>query len=53
LLRARGREYKALDRSVDVQVLRLRQILEADPSSPRWVKTIWGMGYILVADSEQ
>ncbi|WP_213992630.1 response regulator [Sodalis sp. dw_96] len=53
LTRARGREYKALDRSVDVQVLRLRQILEADPSNPRWVKTIWGMGYILLADSEQ
>ncbi|TKI06104.1 response regulator [Martelella alba] len=53
LTRARGREYKALDRSVDVQVLRLRQILETDPSRPRWVKTIWGMGYILLADSEQ
>lgn len=52
LNRARGREYEALDRSVDVQILRLRQQLEMQPSEPRWLKTVWGMGYMLIADSE-
>jgi DNA-binding response OmpR family regulator len=50
LLRARGRGYDANARSIDVQVLRLRQIIEAQPASPRHIKTIWGLGYMLVAD---
>ncbi|WP_118182694.1 response regulator [Paraburkholderia phosphatilytica] len=50
LARARGRDHDALDRSIDVQVLRLRQIIEADPSKPRYIKTVWGVGYMLVAD---
>ena len=50
LARARGREHDALDRSIDVQVLRLRQIVEDDPSKPRFIKTVWGVGYMLVAD---
>jgi DNA-binding response OmpR family regulator len=53
LARARGREHEALDRSIDVQVLRLRQVVEEDPSKPRFIKTIWGMGYMLVADVER
>ena len=52
LARARGRDHDALDRSIDVQVLRLRQIVEADPSKPRFIKTVWGVGYMLVADVE-
>jgi DNA-binding response OmpR family regulator len=53
LARARGREHEALDRSIDVQILRLRQVVEADPSKPRFIKTVWGMGYMLVADVER
>ncbi|MNT63118.1 Transcriptional regulatory protein OmpR [compost metagenome] len=49
LARARGRDHDALDRSIDVQILRLRQIVEADPSKPRFIKTVWGVGYMLVA----
>jgi len=52
LARARGRDHNALDRSIDVQILRLRQILEEDPSQPRFVKTVWGVGYMLVAGVE-
>ncbi|MCC8394647.1 response regulator [Paraburkholderia sp. MMS20-SJTR3] len=52
LARARGRDHDALDRSIDVQVLRLRQIVEADPSKPRFIKTVWGVGYMLAADVE-
>jgi two-component system phosphate regulon response regulator OmpR len=50
LVRARGRDYEASGRSVDVQVLRLRQIIEDDPSRPRHIKTVWGLGYMLIAD---
>jgi DNA-binding response OmpR family regulator len=50
LARARGRDHDALDRSIDVQVLRLRQIVENDPSKPRFIKTVWGVGYMLIAD---
>jgi len=50
IARTRGREHDALDRSIDVQVLRLRQIIESDPSKPRFIKTVWGVGYMLLAD---
>jgi two-component system, OmpR family, phosphate regulon response regulator OmpR len=52
IARARGRDHDALDRSIDVQVLRLRQIVEDDPSKPRFIKTVWGVGYMLIADIE-
>ncbi|TPQ30145.1 MULTISPECIES: response regulator [Cupriavidus] len=52
LARARGRDHDALDRSIDVQILRLRQIVEDDPSKPRFIKTVWGIGYMLVAGVE-
>ncbi|AOJ01872.1 MULTISPECIES: response regulator [Burkholderia] len=50
--RARGPNYDANTRSVDVQVLRLRQIIEADASAPRHIRTVWGTGYMLVAELE-
>ncbi|WP_347558823.1 response regulator [Robbsia sp. KACC 23696] len=50
LLRARGREYEASERSVDVQVLRIRQLIEDQPAQPRYIKTVWGLGYMLAAD---
>ncbi|OON39743.1 DNA-binding response regulator [Izhakiella australiensis] len=50
MARARGRSYSAQDRSVDVQVLRLRKVIEQDPSAPQWLKTIWGSGYMLTGE---
>lgn len=38
------------DRSIDVQVLRLRRKLEADTSAPRMIRTERSVGYIFVAD---
>ncbi|MDG2520587.1 winged helix-turn-helix domain-containing protein [Caulobacter segnis] len=43
----------AFDRSVDVQVLRLRRKLEADPRRPRLVRTERGVGYVLDAAVER
>jgi two-component system phosphate regulon response regulator OmpR len=47
---AHGREHTATDRSVDVQVLRLRRLIEPDPAKPRFIKTVWGTGYVFVTD---
>ena len=38
------------ERSVDVQITRLRRKIEPDPRSPRYLQTVWGEGYILVPD---
>jgi DNA-binding response OmpR family regulator len=45
---ARGREYDSTDRTIDVQVSRLRKLIEDDPSKPRWLQTVWGLGYVFV-----
>jgi len=47
---ARGRDYSALERSIDVQVSRLRRMLEEDPANPRYIQTVWGLGYVFVPD---
>ncbi|RTL25632.1 MAG: two-component system response regulator OmpR [Burkholderiales bacterium] len=44
----RGRDHEATDRSIDVQVMRLRRLIEQDPSSPRHIQTVWGVGYVFV-----
>ena len=49
---SRNRVGDTFDRSVDVQILRLRQIVEDDPGKPRFIKTVWGIGYMLVAGIE-
>jgi len=50
---ARGREYEVFDRSIDVQISRLRKIVEEDPAHPRHIQTVWGFGYVFVPDGEQ
>ena len=49
---AHGRDHEATERSVDVQILRLRRLLEADPSSPRYIQTVWGVGYLFAPDGQ-
>src|SRR6266404_4946221 len=49
---ARGREYEVFDRSIDVQISRLRKIVEQDPSHPRHIQTVWGFGYVFVPDDQ-
>ena len=38
------------DRTVDVQVTRLRRKIEDDPKAPRYLQTVWGEGYVLRPD---
>ncbi|WP_227814872.1 osmolarity response regulator transcription factor OmpR [Nitrogeniibacter aestuarii] len=47
---ARGREYGVFDRAIDVQISRLRKMVEDDPSKPRYIQTVWGFGYVFVPD---
>jgi two-component system OmpR family response regulator/two-component system phosphate regulon response regulator OmpR len=47
---ARGREQGPFDRAIDVQVSRLRKLIEADATQPRYLQTVWGFGYVFVPD---
>jgi two-component system phosphate regulon response regulator OmpR len=47
---ARGRDFEPFDRSLDVQVSRLRKLIEVDVASPRFIQTVWGVGYVFVPD---
>ena len=49
-LLARGREFEPFDRSLDVQVSRLRKLVEEDAANPRYIQTVWGVGYVFVPD---
>jgi len=33
------------DRAIDIAILRLRRAIEVDPKQPRWIQTVWGIGY--------
>ena len=50
---ARGREQGPFDRAIDVQVSRLRKLIEPDPASPRYLQTVWGFGYVFVLDGKE
>lgn len=47
---ARGREYEVFDRAIDVQVSRLRKLIEDNPAQPRYLQTVRGFGYVFVPD---
>jgi two-component system phosphate regulon response regulator OmpR len=49
---ARGRDHDVFDRAIDVQVSRLRKLIEPDPANPRYIQTVWGFGYVFVPADE-
>jgi two-component system, OmpR family, phosphate regulon response regulator OmpR len=49
---ARGREFEPFDRSLDVQISRLRKMIENDVAQPRYIQTVWGVGYVFVPDGK-
>jgi two-component system OmpR family response regulator len=53
LLQATRMHEDIFDRSIDVQVLRLRRKLEADPKAPRIIKTERGVGYVFAIPVER
>lgn len=50
---ARGRDAQPFDRSIDVQVSRLRRKIETDPSDPALIKTVRGGGYLFAPRVER
>jgi len=50
LVLAHGDEHGVSDRSLDVQVMRLRRLIEADPGAPRHIQTVWGLGYVFIPE---
>ncbi len=49
----RGREIDPFDRSVDVRISRLRQVLRDDARAPKIIKTVYGEGYVMGVPVEQ
>ena len=49
----RGIEWDAYNRSVDITMSRLRQKLGDDPKNPRFIKTIWGTGYLFIGGENE
>ncbi len=47
---ARGPGCEPDSRSMDVQVSRVRKLVEPDPTRPRYLQTVWGYGYVFVPD---
>jgi two-component system, OmpR family, phosphate regulon response regulator OmpR len=47
---ARGREYDVFDRAIDVQVSRLRKLVEVDPANACHIQTVRGFGYVFIPD---
>ena len=47
---SKGKEFDVFDRSIDVQISRLRKLVEEDPNKPVFLQTKWGFGYIFNPD---
>jgi two-component system phosphate regulon response regulator OmpR len=47
---SRHRSFVIADRSMDIQISRLRRLIEADFSKPCYIQTVWGVGYVFVPD---
>jgi DNA-binding response OmpR family regulator len=48
----KGYERSPFDRSIDVQIARLRAKIEPDTKHPRYIRTVWGKGYLFTPDGE-
>jgi two-component system, OmpR family, phosphate regulon response regulator OmpR len=49
----KGYERSPFDRSIDVRVTRLRRKIEEDPASPRYIRTVWGEGYVFTPSGQR
>ena len=49
-LKIHGTKYDGIDRSIDLRVSRLRKKLGDDPTRPRRIKSVRGVGYMLTVD---
>lgn len=52
LAQLKGYSREPFDRSIDVRVTRLRRKLEDDPQKPRFIRTVWGAGYLFAPEGD-
>lgn len=52
LNKIRGIDSYVTERSVDVHITNLRKKIETDPKNPRYVRTVWGVGYKYVPEGD-
>lgn len=50
--KVKGRDHDSMDRSLDVQISRLRRKIEDHPGAPRYIRTVWGTGYMFMPDGD-
>ncbi|MGO4273538.1 winged helix-turn-helix domain-containing protein, partial [Paenibacillus sp. TAF58] len=44
----RGFDCLVTDRAIDVHIANLRKKIEDNPKEPKWIRTVWGVGYKFV-----
>jgi two-component system phosphate regulon response regulator OmpR len=49
---ARGPGSGTFERSIDVQISRLRKLIEDNPAKPQYIQTVWGYGYVFVPGTD-
>lgn len=49
---SRRRSFVIAERSMDIQISRLRRLVEADVSRPCYIQTVWGFGYVFVPEGD-
>jgi two-component system, OmpR family, phosphate regulon response regulator OmpR len=47
---ARGREHGPFDRGIDIQISRLRRLIEPEGADPAFIQTVWGFGYVFIPE---
>jgi DNA-binding response OmpR family regulator len=52
LERLQGNDYDGVERTIDVHIRNLRKKIEPDPTRPRYIRTVFGVGYRASADEE-
>ncbi len=43
-----GNPHHAFERRIDIQISRLRKLIEDDPTDPKFIRTVWGVGYSFI-----
>jgi DNA-binding response OmpR family regulator len=45
--------WEGYERTIDVHIKNLRKLIEKDPRHPRYIQTVWGVGYKLETPEER